>query len=144
MAPPGDVASRHAAAIAALGAWLAPRVASGRDADAANALILATEEGPAPRSVADLAGRVGISSRTAQRLASEWIGLPPSFLIRRRRLQDAAARLRAEPEVDLARVAHDSGYADHAHFTRDFAATIGMAPRDYRRALAADRTTPQP
>ena len=55
----------------------------------------------------------------------------------RKRLQEAAERLRIDPSTDLATLAAETGYADHAHLTRDFRAVLGIAPTTYR-ADAAD------
>jgi AraC-like DNA-binding protein len=41
------------------------------------------------------------------------------------RLQEAAARADGGEPVYLAALARDLGYADRAHLTRDFTATIG-------------------
>jgi hypothetical protein len=41
------------------------------------------------------------------------------------RLQEAAARADGGEPVDWAALARDLGYADRAHLTRDFTATIG-------------------
>jgi transcriptional regulator GlxA family with amidase domain len=60
------------------------------------------------------------------------VGLSPAAMIRRRRLQEAAQRVRENPEADLASIAAELGYADHAHLTRDFQAVLGIAPRTYR------------
>ncbi|HQV19365.1 MAG TPA: helix-turn-helix domain-containing protein, partial [Gordonia sp. (in: high G+C Gram-positive bacteria)] len=54
-------------------------------------------------------------------------------IIRRYRLQEGAARLRAEPDTAVGDVAADLGYADQAHFTSDFTRTLGMSPTAYRR-----------
>jgi AraC-like DNA-binding protein len=64
------------------------------------------------------------------------VGLSPAAMIRRRRLQEAARRVREEPGTDLASLAAELGYADHAHLTRDFRAVLGVAPRVYRSEAA--------
>jgi len=80
----------------------------------------------------DAAARLHMSLRTMQRLAHRYVGLPPAAMIRRRRLQEAAQRLRDEPGVELALVAAELGYADHSHLSNDFRAVLGITPRSYR------------
>ncbi len=83
-----------------------------------------------------------------QRLAQRYVGLPPAAMIRRRRLQEAAQRLRAEPETSLAALAAELGYTDHAHLANEFRAVLGFTPSAYRRRLtptdapAGDGSTP--
>lgn len=60
------------------------------------------------------------------------MGLPPAAMIRRRRLQEAVDTVRSEPGVDLARLAADLGYADHAHLSREFRRVLGFTPSGYR------------
>lgn len=81
-------------------------------------------------TVAALSELVGLSPRSLQRVCKKRLGLTPLWLIRRKRLQDAAGKLR-ELKVSLADLAADLGYSDHAHFTRDFTTVTGMAPREY-------------
>lgn len=80
----------------------------------------------------DAASHLSVSLRTLQRLAHRYVGLPPAAMIRRRRLQEAAQRVRAQPDVDLSTLAADLGYADHAHLTNDFRTVLGIAPSAYR------------
>lgn len=47
------------------------------------------------------------------------------------RLHEAAGRADDGEPVDWAALARDLGYADQAHLTRDFAATIGVPPSRY-------------
>ena len=68
----------------------------------------------------------------AERVAGTHTGFTPAALIRRRRLQDAADRLRHDPGANLAGLAHELGYADHAHLTRDFRTVLGFTPTTYR------------
>jgi AraC-like DNA-binding protein len=81
----------------------------------------------------DVAAALAISTRTLQRLAKRYVGVAPAAMIRRRRLQEAAERLRSEPGSDLAAIAADLGYADHAHMTNDFRTVLGFTPSAYRR-----------
>lgn len=80
----------------------------------------------------DAAACLSMSLRTLQRLAHRHVGLPPAAMIRRRRLQEAAQRVREQPDVDLSTLAADLGYADHAHLTNDFRTVLGIAPSAYR------------
>ena len=54
------------------------------------------------------------------------------------RLREALARL-ADGERDLAGLAFDLGFADHAHLTRTFRRRFGSTPSAVRRALTAPR-----
>ncbi len=50
---------------------------------------------------------------------------------RRARLLEAARRADQGGDVDWAGLAPDLGYADQAHLTRDFTATLGIPPARY-------------
>jgi transcriptional regulator GlxA family with amidase domain len=82
-------------------------------------------------SVAELAARLDLSPRSLQRLAAHYVGMPPVLLLRRRRLQEAAGRVRADPGTDLAALAAELGFADQAHLTREFRLVLGFTPRRY-------------
>jgi len=86
--------------------------------------------------VEDLAPSTGLGIRALQRLFREYVGISPKWVIRRARLHDAAARLADTGHVNLTQLAHDLGYSDQAHFTRDFKAVVGRSPSDYHRAAA--------
>jgi AraC-like DNA-binding protein len=78
--------------------------------------------------VGQVCDEFGIGERALQRLTARRIGLSPKWLVQRRRLHEAAERLRTGDRVDLAAVAADLGYADQAHFTRDFRTVTGLTP----------------
>ncbi|MFC7766849.1 helix-turn-helix domain-containing protein [Leucobacter soli] len=150
-----DGDARRDSAAAALAAWIRDRVPApphGSTAALANALADAIAD-PAITRVAELEPRLHTSTRTLQRIAERCFGVPLHAMIRRRRLQEAAARLREDPEATISRLASELGYADHAHFTTDFTALLGMPPSDYRKRLqdrvgavaggtTADRSSP--
>ncbi|GAA2481982.1 helix-turn-helix domain-containing protein [Terrabacter carboxydivorans] len=95
-----------------------------------NAIVEDVESSPELLRVDELCSRFDISERTLQRLLHKRIGLGPKWLIRRRRLQEAADRLR-DSDAELAGIAMDLGYADQAHFTRDFRLATGMTPGEF-------------
>lgn len=80
--------------------------------------------------VEQVAAVAGLDMRTLQRHFRAYVGIHPKWAIQRYRLQEAAQQLRAAP-IALARLAADLGYADQAHFARDFRRVIGRPPRDF-------------
>jgi len=88
---------------------------------------------PTVLKVEDAARQLHVSARTLQRLAHRYVGLPPSLMIRRRRLQEAAERLRTDPNTNLAVVAANLGYADHSHLANEFRSVLGLTLSSYRR-----------
>jgi len=82
--------------------------------------------------IEDAAARLAVSPRTLQRLAHRAVGLPPAAIIRRRRLQEAAQRVREQPGARLADIAAELGYADQAHLASDFRAVLGLTASEYR------------
>ncbi|MGM7670874.1 helix-turn-helix domain-containing protein [Microbacterium sp. A93] len=127
----GAVGREHAAT--AFSAWLVERVGEigpvARQANEMSALLMTDS---AITRAEDAAARLSMSVRTLQRLAHRYVGFPPAAMIRRRRLQEAAQRVREHPETDLSTIAAELGYADHAHLTNDFLAVLGIAPSAYR------------
>jgi len=101
-----------------------------------NDLVDHIEHDPSVRQVSQVCDRFGLSERALQRLTRRRLGLTPKWLIQRRRLHEASERLRAGPG-DLAAIAHDFGYADQAHFTRDFRRVTGITPGGFARRFAA-------
>ncbi|MBK0419431.1 helix-turn-helix transcriptional regulator [Leucobacter sp. CSA1] len=136
--PSAPSPARRESAVAALGAWIQSRVPSpedGSDAALANRLADLLAD-PTVLRVDQLAERAHLSVRSAQRLAERFFGLSPHAMIRRRRLQEAAERLREDPRATIAALAAELGYSDHPHFTTDFKAVLGVTPSAYR-ALAS-------
>jgi AraC-like DNA-binding protein len=131
---PADL--RWRAAVTAFTEWMRPRLGTPtEEALLANRIAETAETDPTVVTVTDLAEHVSVSRRSVQRIAAKYIGLSPAALIRRRRIQEAAERVRLDPGLDLASLAHEFGYADHAHLTHDFRTSLGFTPSAYRRSL---------
>ncbi len=130
-------ADRRERAVAAFSDWLRARIGEPDDAGVhANAMADLLMGDSGVRSPEQAAARLAVSVRTLQRMAHRFVGLPPAAMIRRRRLQEAAERVREVPSADLASVAAEFGYADQAHLTREFRSVLGFAPSQYRVRLA--------
>lgn len=64
-----------------------------------------------------------------------FVGCSVGEYARRRRFDQARRRL-ASPDVSLAEVALEAGFADQSHFSRTFKRLAGMTPLQYRTFLA--------
>lgn len=84
--------------------------------------------------VEQLAERAGLTVRSLQRVFGHHLGVPPKWVLMRCRLQDAAATLDRDPDVDQATVAVTLGWYDQSHFVRDFRRFLGVTPGEYARA----------
>lgn len=84
-------------------------------------------------SVGALARSVGVTERTLERLSNTYIGVGPKWLLMRRRVHRALEQLNASTPGDLSGLAHDLGWFDYAHFSRDFKAITGRTPRAHVR-----------
>ncbi len=86
-------------------------------------------------TVDDLLARTGWSARTLERRFHTALGVSPKEHLRYLRFEAALAELRrGERFADLAQA---TGYADQAHFSREFSRFAGLSPRAYRAELAA-------
>ena len=84
-------------------------------------------------SVDHAAGAFGTNLRTLQRRFLRFVGVRPKWVIQRYRLLEAAAQLRAARPPKLAALAAALGYADQAHFQREFREVIGRTPGSFAR-----------
>jgi AraC-like DNA-binding protein len=81
--------------------------------------------------VDDLARVSELDTRALQRCFRTYVGISPKSVIQRYRLHEAAIQLRAPHPPALADLAASLGYADQAHFGRDFKRTVGQTPRAF-------------
>lgn len=79
--------------------------------------------------VAEIARRVGLSSRQVHRRCLDEFGLAPSLLRRIARVHRAARHTAGAGRTPLARLAAEAGFADQAHFCREIRALSGETPR---------------
>jgi len=120
-------ATAHEASIAAFAEALTPLLPVDAEGELVDRVVALVESRPDLLRVAQLCEETGLGERALQRLLHRRLGLTPKWLIQRRRLQEAADRLRHDG-APLAETAAVLGYADQAHFVRDFSRVTGTTP----------------
>lgn len=141
MDPLEGIAPRNPHAGERFDAFIAGQVAKYvYDLDEANRLLdrLAVIDAAVADSVAGLAEQVGLSERTLERMSNYYIGVGPKWLLMRRRVHQSVDRLNSADYQSLSDLAHDLGWFDYAHFSRDFKRIVGRTPRNYVASLTAN------
>jgi AraC-like DNA-binding protein len=85
--------------------------------------------------VDDVVSQLHLNKRRVQRLFREYVGVSPKWVIKRYRLHEVAERLADGEAVDWPTIVVELGYADQAHFIKDFKAIVGKTPMEYAKAL---------
>lgn len=128
---------RLANAIAHVSNWLAARSPSMNETmRRANHMAQLATTNRQIESVPQLAQAVGVSQSALYRLAATFVGVSPYNMIRRRRMQEVAERIRTQPQLPLAEVAADFGMTDQAHLAREFKTAFGATPVAYRNRVS--------
>ena len=83
-------------------------------------------------SILRLAEMSGVSMRQLERQFQQQVGMTPKALARVIRFKRARRRIETAPETRLTALAYDLGYADQAHFSREFRAFAWTSPRAFR------------
>ncbi|MFC4308794.1 DUF6597 domain-containing transcriptional factor [Steroidobacter flavus] len=82
--------------------------------------------------VDDVAVRFGKSRRQMERVFLQTVGVPLKFFCMISRLKHAADLIVHPASRALTTIAHDAGYSDQAHMTRDFTRLAGVSPGQLR------------
>lgn len=102
----------------------------GADASLLRELVDAATVDRSVTSVEALRERAGMHLRELQRWFKDAVGISPKWMIQRYRLHDALLALE-RGEGTMAGIAMQLGYADQAHFARDFRSLVGLPPSKY-------------
>ncbi len=124
------------AAFAEIQAFLRARVpVAGEALELVGRIVARTANDRGITRVSQLTAGFGLGPRQMQRLFEEHVGVRPKWIIQRYRLHEAAERIAAAPDQDWAELALELGYADQAHFVRDFRRIVGSTPAAYARSF---------
>jgi PAS domain S-box-containing protein len=85
-----------------------------------------------------LARSVGLSLDRFERLVKRVFYLTPRELLIKTRIE-AASKLLLDGDLSVADIAYACGYCDHSAFTRQFKATVGVAPAVFRSTQRESR-----
>jgi AraC-like DNA-binding protein len=86
-------------------------------------------------SPSEVARLLKVPARTLRRLITQSTGLSPAVLVRVVRFRRCLRLRTADSSLTLAALAHEAGYADQAHMTREFRILGGFSPARFPRLL---------
>lgn len=101
------------------------------DADAVLRIVNTIADEREITKVEDVVRRAGLSKRSLERLFRQYVGVGPKWVIQRYRLHEAAEYAVKDSPRDWPGLAARLGYADQAHFIRDFKRFVGQSPTRY-------------
>jgi len=87
------------------------------------------------RRISDLSERHHLQARQVERIFLEETGVTAKVFARIIRFNRAKTAIEHDPEIALLTLAHDCGYADQSHFTRNFREMFGLTPSQYKTRL---------
>jgi AraC family transcriptional regulator len=96
-------------------------------------LLRDTACGVGPKSVAEIAGEVGVHPVHLARRFRRSFGMAPGEYVRRCRLE-RARRLMRRSTAPLAEIAAAAGFTDQSHFSNAFRKSFGISPGVFRRS----------
>ncbi|WP_394848489.1 helix-turn-helix domain-containing protein [Pendulispora brunnea] len=121
-------------------AWLLARMPKEDDTqEAVDAAGLELHVSRGAARIAPLAAELGLSVRQLERRFKDVAGLSPKALARLIRFSDAQERIELDPNMSLAALACELGYADQAHFNRDFRSFSGITPGQFAGVMQKAR-----
>jgi AraC-like DNA-binding protein len=85
--------------------------------------------------IAELSAKFGINPRRLERLFISEIGMSAKLFARILRFNHAKRLIEQDPEIGLAGLTYETGYADQAHFSHNFRELFGYTPAQFKALM---------
>jgi len=85
--------------------------------------------------VADLGSKHRLQARRLERIFLDEIGMPAKIFSRIVCFNHAMNMIQRNPDIDLLSLTYACGYADQAHFTRNFREMFGITPAGFKSSM---------
>ncbi|MCX6367866.1 MAG: AraC family transcriptional regulator [Armatimonadetes bacterium] len=89
-----------------------------------------------PPTLTELSALVEIHPSHLVRAFRQHYHTTPGEFVRQLRIFEACHRLRTQPELSLAELAQELGFADQSHFSRTFRKHQGVSPHQFRKSAS--------
>jgi len=120
---------RHQARIATMYRWLIHHLNSD---DAAHQTITRIVKAVQPYSWPQA---LPVGTRQIERHFQKWMGMTPKYYQRILRVKQSLELIQRSPDIPLADLAAEQGFADQAHMTREFSHIAKITPKQYSRLV---------
>jgi AraC-like DNA-binding protein len=87
------------------------------------------------QKITHLAEQFNINPRKLERHFLQGIGLPAKLFARILRFNHAKDLIQKDPDIPLAALAYETGYADQAHFSRNFRQLFNYTPAQFKARI---------
>jgi AraC-like DNA-binding protein len=85
--------------------------------------------------IAELAAAFGINPRKLERLFMTGIGMSAKLFARILRFNHAKRHIEQDPDIPLASLTYETGFADQAHFSHNFREMFGYTPAQFKALM---------
>jgi AraC-like DNA-binding protein len=102
-----------------------------RDEPAVDEAVKLIRESKGQLSIDEVCARTGFSPKQLGRKMTASVGVTPKIFSRVTRFLHICSRLDENTHVNLARLPHDCGFHDQAHFIKEFKAFSGFTPTEF-------------
>jgi AraC-like DNA-binding protein len=99
------------------------------------AVARAIEAGRGVVRISELAAAFGLNLRRLERLFISEIGMSAKMFARIVRFNHAKRLIERDPDISLASLTYETGYADQAHFSHNFREMFGYTPAQFKALM---------